>query len=84
MNSYKFTKVDIEKISNALNASWKEYPNHYRIEVKNKERKLSLYFEIYSEIEINNEPTSLISIYDPLTHLQLQRCTGYVISDLLG
>lgn len=84
MNSYKFTNQDIEKISNALYAKWKEYPNHYRIEVKNIERKLSLYLEIYPEIEISNERTSLISVYGPITHLQLHRCTGYVISELLG
>lgn len=78
MNFYKFTKVDFEKISNTLNVNWKKYPNPYRIEEKYEERKLPLYLEIYSEIEINNERTSLISVYGPLTHLQLQHCTGYI------
>lgn len=83
MNSHKFTKDDIEKISKALNAEFKEYPNHYRLEVKNLERKLSLFVEIYPELEMGKSKGSLISVYGPITHLQLHFCTGYVISDLL-
>lgn len=83
MNSYKFSKEDIEKISSALNADWKEYTGHFRLEVKNLERKLSLFIEIYPELEIGNNKGSLISVYGPITHLQLHYCTGYVISDLL-
>jgi hypothetical protein len=83
MNSHKFTKEDIEKISKALNAEFKEYPNHYRLEVKNLERKLSLFVEIYPELEMGKSKGSLISVYGPITHLQLHFCTGYVISDLL-
>jgi len=83
MNSYKFSKEDIEKIANALGAEFKEYPNHFRIEVKNLERKLSLFVEIYPDLEIGKERGSLISVYSPLTHLQLHFCTGFVISDLL-
>lgn len=83
MNTFKFTKEDIEKISKALNAVWKEYTNHFRIEVKNIERKLSLFVEIYSDLVIGENKGSLISVYGPLSHLQLHNCTGYVISDLL-
>lgn len=83
MKSYKFTKEDIEKISKALDAEFKEYSNHYRLEVKNLERKLSLFVEIYPDLEMGKNKGSLISVYGPLTHLQLHFCTGYVISDLL-
>jgi hypothetical protein len=83
MNSYKFTQEDIEKISIALGAEFKEYQNHFRLEVKNEERKLSLFVEIYPELEIGKNKGSLISVYGPITHLQLHHCTGYVISDLL-
>ncbi len=83
MKSYKFSKEDIEKISSALNADFKEYPNHFRLEVKNIERKLSLFVEIYPELEIGKNKGSLVSVYGPITHLQLHYCTGYVISDLL-
>lgn len=83
MKSYKFTKEDIEKISKALDAEFKEYSNHYRLEVKNLERKLSLFIEIYPDLEMGKNKGSLISVYGPLTHLQLHFCTGYVISDLL-
>lgn len=83
MKSYKFSKEDIEKISNALHADFKEYLNHFRLEVKNIERKLSLFVEIYPELEIGKNKGSLISVYGPITHLQLHYCTGYVISDLL-
>ncbi|MCR4417979.1 MAG: hypothetical protein NUV92_09585 [Ignavibacteria bacterium] len=83
MNSFKFTKQDIEKISNALGAEFKEYQNHFRLEVKNEERKLSLFIEIYPELEMGKNKGSLISVYGPITHLQLHFCTGYVISDLL-
>ncbi|MEJ5305957.1 MAG: hypothetical protein WHV63_08435 [Ignavibacteria bacterium] len=83
MNSFKFTKQDIEKISKALGAEFKEYQNHFRFEVKNEERKLSLFIEIYPELEMGKNKGSLISVYGPITHLQLHFCTGYVISDLL-
>jgi len=83
MKSYIFTKEDIQKISNALGAEFKEYQNHFRIEVKNLERKLSLFVEIYPELEMGKKKGSLISVYGPITHLQLHFCTGYVISDLL-
>ncbi|MGB9664175.1 MAG: hypothetical protein ACPL25_04530 [Ignavibacteria bacterium] len=83
MNSYKFTKEDIEKISSALGAEFKEYQSHFRLEIKNLERKLSLFIEIYPELEIGRNKGSLISVYGPITHLQLHYCTGYVISDLL-
>ncbi|NPV10389.1 MAG: hypothetical protein HPY57_01165 [Ignavibacteria bacterium] len=83
MNSFKFTKQEIEKISKALGAEFKEYQNHFRLEVKNEERKLSLFVEIYPELEMGKNKGSLISVYGPITHLQLHFCTGYVISDLL-
>lgn len=83
MKPYKFTREDIEKISKALGAEFKEYQNHFRLEVKNLERKLSLFVEIYPELEIGKNKGSLISVYGPITHLQLHYCTGYVISDLL-
>lgn len=83
MEEFKFTLDDIKKIAEALKANFQEYSNHYRLEVKNKERRLSLYIEIYPEIEMGKRKGSLISVYGPLTHLQLHFCTGYVISELL-
>ncbi len=84
MSIFKFSKEDIEKISNALDAKFKDYHNHFRLEVKNLERKLSLFIEIYPELEFGKNKGSLISVYGPLTHLQLHHCTGYIISELLG
>ncbi len=81
--SFKITREDIEKIAKALDAKIKEYQNHFRLEVKNVERKLSLFLEIYPDLEIDGHKNILISVYGPLTHLQLHNCTGYVISDLL-
>ncbi len=83
MDTFKFTHNDIKKIAKALKATVHEYTNHSRLEVKNKERRLSLFVEIYPEIEMGKRKGSLISVYGPLTHLQLHFCTGYVISELL-
>lgn len=83
MEGFKFTLDDIKKIAEALKANFQEYSNHYRLEVKNAERRPSLYIEIYPEVEMGKRKGSLISVYGPLTHLQLHFCTGYVISELL-
>jgi hypothetical protein len=82
-NEFIFYKEDINKIAAALNAKVKEYPNNYRLEISNPERKTTLYLEIYSNIEIGDRRGNLISIYAPITHLQLHFCTGYIISDML-
>lgn len=82
-NEFIFSKDDINKIATALSAKVKEYPNNYRLEISNPERKTTLYLEIYSNIEIGDRRGNLISIYAPITHLQLHFCTGYIISDML-
>lgn len=80
---FVFTKEDISKIAVALDAKVKEYPNNFRLEIQNQERKSSLYLEIYSQIDIGDKKGNLISIYAPITHLQLHFCSGYIISDML-
>ncbi len=80
----KFTQSDITHIAQALDAQVKSMGNNYRFTVENKDagRKLSL--EIYPDTQIGNQKGNLILVYASNAFLQLQFCTGYVISKMLG
>ena len=79
-----FTKKDIDKISRILATEPKFKGNNYRFVLKNNETNQHISFEIYPDIPIGNQNGSLISVYAPCAHLQLQFCTGYVVSEMLG
>ena len=81
----KFTKADIDHIATALDAKAKNIGGaNYRLsmEGENATRKISL--EIYPDTQIGKEKGNLIITYANNAFLQLQFCTGYVISKMLG
>lgn len=80
----EFNDTDIQHIANALNAKVKKMGSNYRMTFENKEagRKISL--EIYPNTPIGEERGNLIIVYASSAFLQLQFCTGYVISKMLG
>ena len=80
----KFTQNDIQHIASALDASVKDMGSNYRLTLHSEEsgRKLSL--EIYPDTNIGKAKGNLIIVYAANAFLQLQFCTGYVISKMLG
>ncbi|MCA9735611.1 MAG: hypothetical protein H6696_10395 [Deferribacteres bacterium] len=79
----KFTKADIENIAEALNATYKDMGTNYRLTITGEEdRRISL--EIYPHTKIGSHEGSLLIVYTSSAFLQLQFCTGYVISKMLG
>ena len=67
-----------------LDAKVKKMGRKYRLSLLNEEsgRKISL--EIYPDTLLGKEKGNLILVYATSAFLQLQFCTGYVISKMLG
>ena len=80
----KFTQADIDHIAAVLNAQVKRMGDNFRMTLENAEagRKISL--EIYPDTQIGDKTGNLILVYANNAFLQLQFCTGYVISKMLG
>ena len=82
--SIVFSKNDINKIGNILEAEPKFKVNNYRFVIENKESNQHISLEIYPDIQIGDKKGNLISVYTPSSHLQLHFCSGYILSELLG
>lgn len=80
----KFTKSEIKKIGDALEAEVKHTGKLFRIVIDNpaEGRKLSL--EIHPDIPIDKKIGNLISVFTIDGLLQLHFCTGFVSSKALG
>lgn len=80
----KFTKKQIQKIAEALQAEARRTGRLSRIVVDNpaEGRKLSL--EIHPDIPIDKKIGNLISVFTVDGLLQLHFCTGFVASKALG
>ncbi len=79
-----FTEKAIEKIAGVLQVPCKKLGSYYRMVLENPENKHRLALEIYPQIPMGDKKGTLISVYTVNSHLQLQFCTGYVISESLG
>jgi len=84
MNSSFSSEKDIAKIAKVLNVPFKFFGNYYRMVLENAENKHRLAVEIYPSLSMGENTGTLISIYTTNAHLQLQFCTGFVVSELLG
>jgi len=83
--NFEFTQDHIARIATILGVEAKHYGNHYRYELRggvDAERKLSL--EVYPRIPIGDMEGVLVSVFTPNSNLQLQHCSGIVISELMG
>lgn len=82
--SFEFTDDHIAQISRILGVEARHYGNHYRFEIKGNDpaRKVSL--EIYPRIAIGEKDGTLVSVFTPNSNLQLQHCSGLVVSELMG
>lgn len=83
MNS-GFKKEDIEKIATLLQVPLKDLGGYFRMVLENQENKHRLALEIHPDIAMGSREGTLISVYTTNAHLQLQFCTGFVISESLG
>lgn len=82
---FNLSPVDVDRIAKSLGVEKHDFGNHYRMLLENAQepaRKLTL--EIYPEIPIGSRKGTLVTVYTPNAHLQLQFCSGYVVSEMLG
>lgn len=77
-----FSEHDIKKIAKLLNCAWKYKGNNYRLTLEDAHAERKLALEIYPNIQIGDKQGSIISVLTENTHLQLQFCSGYIISEL--
>lgn len=81
---FDFTEKDVRKVAAVLGLPGKRMGNNVRFEIASKDSHRKFALEIYPKIPIGRRRGTLISVYTPSAHLQLQFCTGYVVSSLLG
>jgi hypothetical protein len=84
IKTISLTSADVDKIAHSLGVIKHDFGNHYRLYLENPTENRKLTLEIYPDIPIGSKHGTLITVYTPNTHLQLQFCDGYVISELLG
>jgi len=82
--SFSFKITDIRRLEKAFGVEAKLRDNNYRFEIASTDPVRRLAVEIYPSIPIGKEKGMLVSVYTLNTHLQLQFCSGYVVSDMLG
>ncbi|HDP98709.1 MAG TPA: hypothetical protein ENN22_05950 [bacterium] len=77
-----FSEKDIIKIARVLDCDWKNKGNNYRLSLVNENQTRRLSLEIYPHLQIGDKHGSVISVLTENTHLQLQFCAGFIISEL--
>ncbi|PLX31811.1 MAG: hypothetical protein C0600_04660 [Ignavibacteria bacterium] len=82
--SFEFTDEHIQQIGRILGVEAKHYGNHYRYEIKGSEPERRVSLELYPRIAIGEEEGTLVSVFTPNSNLQLQHCSGIVMSELMG
>ncbi len=80
---HKFTQDNISTIARILGAEPKKSGNVYRFEIVDREAGRKVALEIHMGMQIDDEQTSLVSVYTQDTFLQLHNCTAFVASELL-
>ncbi len=82
--SFEFTDAHIAEIARILDVEAKHYGNHYRYEIKGSETERRVSLEIYPRIAMGEQEGTLVSVFTPNSNLQLQHCSGVVMSELMG
>ncbi|MCB2203746.1 hypothetical protein KQI65_03290 [bacterium] len=82
--SFEFTDAKITEIARILGVEAKHYGNHYRYEIKGAEPERRVSLEIYPRIAMGDTEGALVSVFTPNSNLQLQHCSGMVMSALMG
>ncbi len=80
---FQLSPENIEKIGNILGVEPKKYANYYRMELKGEDESHRISLEIYPNILIGKKEGALITVYTPNANLQLQHCSGVVLSEVM-
>ncbi len=80
----EFTKKDAESIAKLMQVPVKDLGSYYRIVLENPENKHRLALELHPKVPMGDHEGILVSVYTTNAHLQLQFCTGFVLSESLG
>ncbi len=81
---FNLSPVDVDKIAHSLGVEKQDFGTHYRLYLENPQEGRKLTLEIYPDIPIGTRRGSLITVYTVNAHLQLQFCSGFVVSEMLG
>jgi hypothetical protein len=84
MKRFHFTSADFRKIGKVLGVSPREYETYVRFEIERRDLQRKLILEIYPDIRIGRSTGNLVTVYTSNSHLQLQFCSGYVVSGVLN
>ncbi len=79
-----FTREDIHTIEKTLGLEARDNGNHFRFEIAGTEPGRSISLEIYPRIPIGTSEGTLITVFTQISNLQLQHCSGFVCSEMLG
>ncbi len=79
-----FNEADIEAIAETLCTKWSQVENKYRMPLLHPKKEQVSLLEIFPAVSTGVEKGAIVSVYMGDAHLQLQNCTGYVVSKMLG
>lgn len=71
----------LQKIEAVLGVPGKEYGNHVRFEITGEDATHHLAVELYPNTQIGARTGVLVTVYTPNSNLQLQHCSGVVVSE---
>jgi hypothetical protein len=72
-------KESLDKIETLFNKKFEDQGDSYALKIKNIKNKNFISLELFFE----DGNTGLISVYTDNAHLQLQSCTGFILSNML-
>ena len=82
--SFAFNTDAIRQIGTVLGVEPRLDSDHYRYEIRSDDPTRQVTLEVYPSLAIGRERGALVSVFTPNANLQLQHCSGFVISEMLG
>ncbi|MAT38491.1 MAG: hypothetical protein CL946_02675 [Ectothiorhodospiraceae bacterium] len=81
---FQLSEENIQKIGGVLGAEPKKYSNYFRFEMQGEDENHRAVVEIHPSIPIGKSEGALVTVFTPNTNLQLQHCSGVVLSEMMG
>jgi hypothetical protein len=78
------TEETIRHIGRMLGVEPKAEGDHVRFELATEHPERRLTLEVYPRIPIGHSEGTLVTLFTPNAHLQLQHCSAVVFSEMLG